>query len=65
MPEVTESFEERAKLFKAAVERAAKKYKVTLYTGYLVSCHDEHIIIGDNLSEENEVYFNTLTKEEE
>lgn len=57
-------FDERVKLFKAAVERAAKKYKVTLYTGYLDSCHDEHLIIGDTLNTENEVYFDTLTKEE-
>lgn len=64
MSEVTKSFEERAELFKKSVERAAKKYKVTLYTGYLTSHYDEHIIIGDNLSEENEVYFDTLTEEE-
>lgn len=67
MPELTEStkpFEERAKLFKAAVERAAKKYEVTLYSGYIESYHDEHVIIEDNLSDDKEVYFDTLTREE-
>lgn len=57
-------FEQRAVLFKKAVERAAKRYMVTLDCGYLQSYHDEHVVITDKADGYNEVYYNTLTREE-
>lgn len=59
-----EPFEHRAELFKNAVERAAKKYFVTLNCGYLQSWHDEHVVIIDKFDDDNKVYYNTLTRDE-
>lgn len=59
-----EPFERRAELFKKSVERAAKKYSVTLNCDYIQSYHDEHVVIVDKLDDDNMVYYNTLTRDE-
>ena len=60
------SFEERAKLFKQAVEKAEKKYKVRIDAGYINSWDDdENLLIQEIVNSEvrNEVYYVTLSKE--
>jgi len=60
------TFEERAKLFKEAVEKAEKKYGVEIDAGYINSYDDsENLIIQEMRGVEviNEIYFQTLSKE--
>lgn len=53
-------FIKRANEFKLAVEKAEKKYCVTLNAGYINSWDDsENLIITDDETDE-EVYFRTL-----
>lgn len=60
------SFDERAKLFKEAVIKAEKRYRVSINAGYINSYDDsENLLIQEYNDCEviNEVYFNTLEKE--
>ncbi len=58
-------FNERAKLFKKAIQKAEKKYGVSLTAGYINSWDDsENLIIEEIRNDEviNEVYFDTLSR---
>lgn len=60
------NFNERAELFKKAILRAQKKYKLVITAGYINSYDDsENLIIQEVVDQEikNEVYFDTLAKE--
>ena len=62
------SFEDRALLFKKAVQRAEKRYGVEIRAGYINSCDDDNNLIIEekiytnkfNYKIKNEVYFDTL-----
>lgn len=58
-------FEHRAELFKKSVEAAAKRFMVELTADYIQSCHDYHVAIKDKVDEHKEVYYHTLTQEEQ
>jgi len=60
------SFQERAKLFKEAIQKSEKKYGLEICAGYINSWDDsENLLIQEVVNDEvkNEVYFDTLRKE--
>lgn len=57
-------FEHRAELFKKSVEFAKKRFMIDMTADYIHSCDDYHVVLTDRVNEENQVYYNTLTKEE-
>lgn len=58
-------FEHRAELFKNSVELAKKKFMIDMTADYLNSCDVYHIVLTDRVDANNQVYYNTLTKEED
>ena len=60
------TFNERAKLFKKAIQRAEKKYGFEICAGYINSLDDsENLLIQEVVNDEviNEVYYETLEKQ--
>jgi len=59
-------FIKRAQAFKDTVNRAMKKYGVTLTAGYIHAWEEEsNIIIQDSGNESALIYFKTLTDRED
>ena len=59
-------FNERAKLFKKAIQKAEKKYGLEICAGYINSWDDsENLLIQEVVNDEvkNEVYYETLEKQ--